>query len=150
MLSRVLLATVLAECITLAHATPQTQEIPFNGIPLLGKTEEFTVDVVLTVSGFLQSIEGEGTVTAKQGSPHWNDFAVGLMYPAAACTLSYGGFTGSLRYPNFQGCATLAAPLPTAAYAAPRMHRPLQDAAWLTSSPRAFMLAALWVFGQGP
>lgn len=86
-----------------ASATATTETIPFTGIPLLEKTEEFEIDHTMTASGFLTSIQADGTITARTGAPWWNDFAVGVMYPAGACTLSYGGFTSTLRYPNYQG-----------------------------------------------
>ena len=95
-----------------AHATPPTQVITFEGIGKLAKTEEHSMDVTLTETGWITQIQGIGTATAKEGAPWWNDIAYGFVYAPGACTLSYGGFTSTLRYPNYQGCASLAAPPP--------------------------------------
>ena len=112
LLSGIMKGALFLALVGAAHATEETQEIPFDNIPLLGKTEDFEMDVTLAVTGFIKSIEVNMQVSAKDGAPWWNDFALGVIYDANACKLSYGGFTSTLRYPNYQGCASLAAPPP--------------------------------------
>ena len=110
-----------------AQAAPNTETIYLTGIPKLEKTEEFNIEHVMGYSGFLQSLAGTGTMSAKEGAPWWNDLAVGFVYTPGACTLSYGGFTSTLRYPNYQGCASrcaLSSPPPPDSAAAACVARP--------------------------